>query len=67
MKKRKKISNTELKILELVSKGNTSIEIGKTLGYSVGTVENYVKSLLIKTNAINRVHLVYLACKEGII
>lgn len=66
-KNRKFLSEKELKILQLISLGQSSSEIGAQMGYTIGTVDNYVKNMLLKTDTINRAHLVYDALKKGYI
>ena len=66
-KKRNLLNEKELKILRMISTGLTSSEVGEKMNFSVGTVDNYIKILLLKTNTVNRAHLVYECVKQGII
>lgn len=50
-----------------MTEGNTSLQIGHKLSISLKTVETHRKNLLTKFNALNAVHLVYLAAKANII
>lgn len=65
MKKRKLFNDKEMEILQMISLGYSSIEIGAKLKYSKGTMDNYIKNMLLKTNTINRAHLVYECVKQG--
>ena len=66
-KKRNLLTEKELKILKLILTGYASTDIGEELNFSVGTIDNYVKNMLLKTNTVNRAHLVYECAKQGII
>jgi DNA-binding CsgD family transcriptional regulator len=66
-KKRNLLNEKELKILKMISTGLTSNEVGEKMNFSVGTVDNYIKIMLLKTNTVNRAHLVYECAKQGII
>jgi DNA-binding NarL/FixJ family response regulator len=57
----------DIKILKCLSKGKGSKEIAKTLKYTPGTIENYIKNLMLKTNTNNRIQLMYEVVKNGII
>ena len=54
----KALTAQEKKVLDLVSKGHSSIEIAQTLGVSPHTVESHRKNLLIKMSARNTADLV---------
>lgn len=67
MSKKQTITKREKQILMLMTEGNTSLQIGHKLSISLKTVETHRKNLLTKFNALNAVHLVYLAAKSNII
>ncbi len=67
MKKRKLFNDKEMEILQMISHGYSSTEIGAKLKYTKGTMDNYVKNMLLKTNTVNRAHLVYECIKQGIL
>jgi len=48
------LSKTELRVLTHVGEGNTSDEIAERLGLAVGTVRNYISSVMHKTGMRNR-------------
>jgi NarL family two-component system response regulator LiaR len=49
-----------LDILELVLSGCTNQEISSATGLSIGTVKNYVSSLLLTLDVTSRSHLISL-------
>jgi DNA-binding NarL/FixJ family response regulator len=57
----------ELEILRLISKGYTNQEIANKLNLSVGTVKNYVTTILQKIGAKDRTEAAILAKEIGII
>jgi len=57
----------ELAVLQLLSQGNETRDIGNELGYSERTVKNIVHDVLMKLNCRNRVQVVALATRQGII
>lgn len=61
------ISKRELECLKLTANGHTSEEIGRLLGLSVHTTNQYLTSTTQKLNAVNRVHAVAKAIREGLI
>jgi DNA-binding CsgD family transcriptional regulator len=65
MKKRELFNKKELEILKLISSGYATPEIGEKLKYTAGTIDNYVKDMMLKTNTVNRAHLVYECVKQG--
>ena len=60
-----KVSNREIEILNLMSHGFTSKEIGKTLYISSLTVDKHKRNMLNKFKARNAVHLVAQAFMTG--
>ena len=65
MKKRELFNKKELEILKLIATGYATHEIGEKLKYTDGTIDNYVKDMMLKTNTVNRAHLVYECVKQG--
>lgn len=61
------ISKRELECLKLTASGHTSEEIGRLLGLSIHTTNQYLTSTTQKLNAVNRVHAVAKALREGLI
>lgn len=55
----------ERSILQLVAEGRTSREIGKQLGLSARTVDNYRAHILEKLQARNRVEAITVALRRG--
>jgi len=62
-----KLSKTELRILIQIGEGHTSDEIAKNLGFTVGTVRNYVSSVMRKTGLNSRSQMVRLAFSYGLV
>ena len=56
----------ELKVIQLVCKQKTSDEIGKELGRSKRTIEDYRASILKKMKAKNSVGILIYAVKNGL-
>lgn len=54
----KPLTAQEKRVLELVSRGLSSVEIAQSLGVSAHTVESHRKNLLIKMQARNSADLV---------
>ena len=61
------LSKTELQILACVGEGYTSVEIAKNLGLAVGTVRNYISSVMHKTGLHSRSQMVRYAFKYGLV
>ena len=61
------LSKTELKILACVGEGKNSKEISKSLTLAVGTVRNYISSVMKKTGCNNRSQLVRYALEYGVV
>ena len=57
----------ELQVLELMSQGNNSVEIAKSLYLSANTVEYHRKQLLRKTGARNAAHLMSFAFRHRLL
>lgn len=57
----------EMEILRLISQGLTNKEIGGRLHLSENTVKGYVKDILAKMGAHNRIEAVFLAKERGLI
>ena len=55
------LTDRELEVLHLLSKGYRDKEIAKLLGIAPTTAKNHVKSILEKLNAKNRTHAVSIA------
>ncbi len=61
------LSPTELQIVRQLATGATNLDIARTLGYSEGTIKQYLQALLSKLGARNRVHAVARAIAIGLI
>jgi len=61
------LSKTELQVLTCVGEGNTSGEIAQNLHLAVGTVRNYISSVMHKTGLHSRPQLVRYALKYGLV
>lgn len=62
-----KLTARDLAVLRLLSEGNETRDIGNELGYSERTVKNIVHDVLMKLNCRNRVQVVALATRQGLI
>lgn len=61
------LSKTELRILTSVGEGYTSEEIAKKLGLAIGTVRNYISSVMRKTGQHNRSQIARYAFYYGLV
>jgi len=61
------LSKTELQILTCIGEGNTSNEIAESLHLAVGTVRNYISSVMHKTGLHSRSEMVRYAFKYGLV
>jgi DNA-binding NarL/FixJ family response regulator len=61
------LSPAEIRVLRLISEGESNKEIAATLGVSVDTVKGQVKSILSKLDASDRTQAAMIAIKRGII
>ena len=61
------LTPAELRVLRLISEGQSNKEIAATLGLSVDTVKGQVKSILSKLDASDRTQAAMIAIKRGII
>lgn len=61
------LSPREYDVLRLVACGHTNIEVGRELHLSVNTVKTYLKSLMQKLDARNRVQLITNAHLQGLL
>ena len=61
------LSKMELQILAHVGEGKTSEETAKNLGLAVGTVRNYISSVMRKTGVRNRSQMVRYAFFYGLV
>ncbi len=55
----------EIRILELIARGEPSKNIGNIVGLAEQTVKNYVVKIFIKTQTHNRAHAAALAAQRG--
>lgn len=55
----------EVKILELIARGEPSKNIGDIVGLAEQTIKNYVIKIFIKTHTHNRAHAAALAAQRG--
>ncbi len=61
------LSSRELDVLILIKDGLKNPEIAEQIGLSTKTVENHVRSILIKLGAKNRTDAVIIAVKNELI
>lgn len=61
------LSNREREILKLIAKGYSNQEIAEELYLSLGTIKSYVRMILNKLSADDRVQAAALAVREGLI
>jgi DNA-binding NarL/FixJ family response regulator len=61
------LNKTELRILTCIGEGLTSFETAENLGLAVGTVRNYVSSIMRKIGVQNRLQMVRYAYSYGLI
>lgn len=61
------LTDREMEVLELISKGHANKLIGVSLAISEEAVESRVKSILAKLHANDRAHAVMIAIRRGII
>lgn len=61
------LTGREQEVLALVCEGLPNAEIGERLHLAESTVKTHVKSLLIKTGCTNRVELIVLAFRSGLV
>lgn len=61
------LSEREVQVLGLLARGYTSEEIGKMLRISTATVNTHRRNMTERCGCRNSIHLVYLACKAGLI
>ncbi len=57
----KKLTEKELEILKLITKGYENSEISKMVYISIHTVKAHISSIIRKLNAKNRTNAVYIA------
>jgi len=61
------LSKMELRILTCIGEGYTSCEIAENLGLAVGTVRNYISTVMHKIGLQNRSQMVRYACHYGLV
>ncbi len=66
-KDRHALTRRHLQILQLLAKGCTAEETGRRLGIESKTVEAHRAGLLLRMEAQNSPHAVYLGMKRGLI
>jgi two-component system response regulator DesR len=59
------VSTRELEILGLAAEGDSVADIARRLYLSLGTVRNYLSSVIAKTGARNRLDAIRIARKDG--
>lgn len=62
-----KLTRRHVQILQLMARGLTADETAKKLGINAKTVAAHRAGLLVRLNASNAPHAVYLAVKKGLI
>jgi DNA-binding NarL/FixJ family response regulator len=61
------LSNRELDVLMLLSRGNNNAEIAEQLMIAIDTVKSHVKNLLLKLGARGRTHAAVMALELGLV
>lgn len=61
-----RLTERELRVLQLVAGGHTNREIADELGYSVGTIKNAVQRVIEKLEVSDRTQAAVLAVRAGI-
>ena len=61
------LSPAEIRVLRLISEGQSNKEIAETLGLTLDTVKGQVRNILSKLGANDRAHAAMIAVKRGII
>jgi two-component system response regulator DesR len=61
----KAVNTRELEILGLAAEGDSVAEIARRLFLSLGTVRNYLSSVIAKTGARNRIDAIRIVRKDG--
>lgn len=61
------LTRRHVQVLQCMARGCTSEETAKKLGINAKTVAAHRASLLVRLNAQNAPHAVYLAVKQGLI
>ncbi|MDR1168338.1 MAG: LuxR C-terminal-related transcriptional regulator [Heliobacteriaceae bacterium] len=61
------LTQREKEVLKLMKDGYGNNEIAKLIFVSKYTVKAHVSSILRKTQAKNRAHLIYIAAKSGLL
>ena len=61
-----KLTQQELVILKLVTKGYDNLQISKSVFISIHTVKAHISSILRKLGAKNRTNAVYIALKNNL-
>ena len=61
-----RLTERELRVLQLVAGGHTNREIADELGYSVGTIKNAVQRVIEKLDVSDRTQAAVLAVRAGI-
>lgn len=61
------LTEREKEILVLITRGRKTPQIASDLQISTGTIDNYVRVMLLKTGTLTRAQLVYEALKKGVI
>jgi two-component system NarL family response regulator len=60
-----RLTDHQMRILQLVAQGETSKDIGELVGLGEQTIKNYLVKIFEKTNTRNRAHAVAFAAQNG--
>lgn len=66
-KNKKKLNKKELEILQYAADGYSSAEIAEKLHFTVGSIDNNFKLMMLKTDTVNRTHLACDSIRKGLI
>ena len=62
-----KLNSKEISILKAIALGNKTDDIAKNMQLSPNTIDTYIKIMLLKTGAVNRTNMIFIATKQGLI
>lgn len=60
------LSIPEREVLGLITQGRTNRQIAQSLGYSFGTVKNYVRKIMLKLAVTDRTQAAVKAARTGL-
>jgi DNA-binding NarL/FixJ family response regulator len=61
------LTERQLLVLRMSAQGRSMAEIARQLGVSVNTVKKHVELILLNLGAVNRMHAIAIAMREGLL